>query len=84
VEQPGDITYDDGAITGTLTIPTDDEITISFIVRADVPDTPGQTTNVTNKACVYPGSSEDECTWSNTVTNEVFRPYEVYLPLVLR
>ncbi len=86
VEQPGDVTYDDGAITGTLTIPANDEATVSFVVHVGVPGTAGWTVDVTNSACVYPtgGTLEGDCTWSNEVTNEAFRPYGVYLPLVLR
>jgi hypothetical protein len=41
--------------------------------------------DVTNRACVFPsGRTLGLCTWSNEVTNSVFRPYDIYLPLVLR
>jgi hypothetical protein len=86
VEQPGDVTYDNGAITGTLTIPSEEVVTVSFVVHVGVPGTAGWTIDVTNRACVYPtgGTLEGDCTWSNKVTNEAFRPYGVYLPLVVR
>jgi hypothetical protein len=34
---------------------------------------------------VYPfGRTLGGCIWSNEVTNPVFRPYEIFLPVVMR
>lgn len=86
VQRPGGVTYDDGTITGTLTVPSGDQVVVSFVARVDVPGTEGDTAPVTNDACVYPsgGTIEEDCVWSNEVTNIAFRPYEIYLPVTLR
>lgn len=86
VERPGGVIYDDATITGTLTVPSGDQVVVSFVARVDVPSTEGDTAPVTNDACVYPsgGTIEDDCVWSNEVTNMAFRPYEIYLPVTLR
>ncbi|MBN2392488.1 MAG: hypothetical protein JXR84_17290, partial [Anaerolineae bacterium] len=80
-EQPTGIEYADHAITGTVSIPA----TISFVVRVGVPSTVGWVVDVTNRACVYPvDGTLDDCVWSDAVTNQASRPYQIYLPLVLR
>jgi len=86
VQQPGNVIYDDGVITGTLTVLSGGQTTVSFVVEVVTPTVAGVTVDVTNKACIYPtgGTIAGDCTWSNEVTNEAFRPYGVYLPLVLR
>jgi hypothetical protein len=79
------ITCTNGAITGTLTVTPTNQITLSFVTRVDVPGTAGVTVDVTNRACVYPFSRTlGGCIWSNKVTNSVYRPYTVFLPLMLR
>ena len=85
IEQPGDIVHEDGVVTGTIEITSTDYVTVGFVARVDVPVTPGTTVSITNSAQVCPaGGTPDECVWSNEVTNEASRPYEIYLPLVLR
>lgn len=75
----------DGSITGTLTVTPSERLTVGFAVQMGVPGTAGWTTDVTNRACVYPADGKtDECIWSDTVTNRAFRPYGVYLPLVVK
>jgi formylglycine-generating enzyme required for sulfatase activity len=95
VERPPSISHTDGVINGTLCLggvisgtlevtPTN-QVTVSFVTRVGVPGTVGWTTDVTNRACVFPlGGTLGTCTWSNEVTNSAFRPYEIYLPLVMR
>jgi hypothetical protein len=79
------ITHTNRTITGTLTVTPTNQITVSFVVEVDGPGTLGWTGDVTNRACVYPfGGTLGGCIWSNEVTNPVFRPYETYLPMVLR
>jgi hypothetical protein len=86
VELPtGVITHTGGVITGTLMVTPTNQITISFVVRVGVPGTAGWTVPVNNRACVYPlGGTLGYCVWSNEVTNLAFRPYGIYLPMVLR
>jgi hypothetical protein len=88
VERPitSTIVHASGVITGTLTVIPTNVITVSFVVEVGVPGTAGWTISVTNRACVYPvgGTIEGDCIWSDTVTNDAFRPYDIYLPLVLR
>jgi hypothetical protein len=80
------IAHASGVITGTLTVTPTNVITVSFVVEVGVPGTAGLTVSVTNRACVYPvsGTIEGDCIWSDTVTNDAFRPYDIFLPLVLR
>ncbi len=79
------LTYTGQSITGTLTVTPTSQVTVSFAAHVDIPGTTGLTVSVTNRACVYPaGGITDDCVWSDTVTNDVFRPYVVYLPLILR
>lgn len=86
VQQPGNVIYDNNVITGTLTVPSGSQTTVSFVVQVVTPTVAGVTVDVTNKACIYPtgGTIAGDCAWSNEVTNEAFRPYGVYLPVVLR
>lgn len=94
VEQPEGVTHVDaindtvylgGIVTGTLTVTPTNQITVSFVVEVGVPGTLGYTVDVTNRACVYPiGGTLGGCIWSNEVTNLASRPYEIYLPLVMR
>jgi len=84
-EQPTGVEYANHAITGTLTITPINQITISFVVEVGVPGTIGIYVDVSNKACVYPvGQTSNKCEWSNTVVNQVYRPYTIFLPLVVR
>jgi len=85
VEPVAGITPAYQTITGTLTVTPTNQVTVSFVVKVGIPGTAGWTVSVTNRACVYPvnGTIED-CVWSNEVENPAFRPYGIYLPLVLR
>lgn len=85
VQQPGNVIYNN-VITGTLTVPSGSQTTVSFIVQVVTPTVAGVTVDATNKACVYPtgGTIAGDCAWFNEVTSEAFRPYGVYLPVVLR
>jgi hypothetical protein len=76
----------DNVITGTLEITPTNQVTVSFVAQVGVPGTVGWTVDVSNQACVYPinGTIEEDCIWSNEVTNEAFRPSNIFLPLVLR
>jgi len=77
--------YRGGVITGTLEVTPTSQVTVSFAARVGVPSTVGWTADVTNRACVYLlDGTLGECAWSNKVKNPAFRPYEIYLPLVLR
>jgi hypothetical protein len=77
--------YLGGAITGTFEVTPTNQVTVSFVTKVGVPGTAGLTANVTNRACVYRlVGTLGLCTWSNEVTNLAFRPYEVYLPLLMR
>ena len=84
VVQPTGITFADHTLTGAVNISAQ-PITVAFVVRASSPMLAGSTISITNRACAYtlPGSLAD-CQWSNAVTNTVFRPYGIFLPLVLR
>jgi hypothetical protein len=85
VERPTGITYVTPTITGTLNISTSDFVVVSFIVQVATPITRGVTDTIRNHACSYAlGQTLGFCRWSNEVTHEAFRPYEVFLPLVLR
>jgi hypothetical protein len=86
VEQPAGIDHDSNVITGTLEITPTNQVTVSFVAQVGVPGTLGGTTDVSNRACVYPvgGTIEGDCTWSKPVTNEAFHPYGIFLPLVIR
>ena len=86
VEQPTGIDHVANVITGTLEVTPTNQVTVSFVTQVGVPGTVGWTTDVSNRACVYPvgGTVEGDCIWSNEVTNEAFRPYGIFLPLVLR
>jgi hypothetical protein len=93
-QPPGDVTHVDsirgtqylgGVISGTLEVTPTNQVTVSFVTRVAVPGTVGWIADVTNRACVFPlGGTLGTCTWSNEVTNPAFRPYDVFLPLVLR
>jgi len=78
LEQPEDVIYENGTITGTLTAPSDELATVSFVVEVGIPGTAGWTVDVSNQACIYPtgGTIADDCTWSNKVTNPAFHPYK--------
>jgi hypothetical protein len=85
VEHPSSVIHDGGVITGPLTVTPTNQVAVSFIARVDVPDTAGLTVDVTNRACVYLfGGTLGDRVCSDVVTNEAFRPYDVYLPAVLR
>ncbi len=85
VEPVQGITHTNRTITGTLTVTPTDQITLSFVVEVGGPGTLGWTADVTNRACVFPlGGTLGYCIWSNEVTNRVFWPYDVFLPLLLR
>ena len=83
---PTGITQTNGVITGTLTVTPTQQLTISFVVQVSIPSTAGRTVSVTNRTCVYPigGTIENDCIWSNEVTNDAFRPYCIHLPSVAR
>lgn len=77
------ITHTHQTITGTLTVTPSNQMIVSFAVQVGVPGTAGWTVNVSNRACAYPfWGTLGDCVWSNEVTNSVFRPFSVYLPLV--
>jgi len=85
VEPVEDITHTNRAITGTLTVTPTNQVTISFVAQVDAPGTVGWTVTVTNRACVYPvGGTLGGCFWSNEATNPAFRPYSIYLSIVVR
>lgn len=85
VEQPAGIAYADHAITGTMMITPTNQTTVSFVAQVNVPGTVGIYTDVSNTACVYPaGKTISSCVWSNTTINQAYRPYTVFLPLVVR
>jgi len=85
VEPVPGIGYQNGVITGTVTLTPTGPVTVSFVTRVGVPGTAGWTVDVSNRACVYPaGETLNDCVWSNTVTNEAVRPYSIHLPLVMR
>jgi len=84
VEQPTGsvITHTDRTISGTLTITPTDQVTVSFVVRVDVPGTAGLTLDIANRACAYPfDGTLGGCIWSNPVTNSAFRPHTIFLPV---
>lgn len=85
VEQPENIIHVNNVITGALTITPAHQITVSFAVEVGIPNTVGWLVDVVNRACLYPlEGTLDDCIWSNTVTNAAFRPYNLYLPLVMK
>jgi hypothetical protein len=85
VAQPEGITHSGDVITGALTVTPTNQITVSFVARVAVPGTAGATVTVTNSACIYPfGGTLGVCDWSNEVTNPAFRPYSIFLPVLLR
>ncbi|HNT76397.1 MAG TPA: hypothetical protein PKH77_15385 [Anaerolineae bacterium] len=85
VEKPGGIEYANHAITGTMMITPTNQTTVSFVVKVGVPGTIGIYVDVSNTACIYPaGQTISMCEWSNTVTNQAYRPYTIFLPLVAR
>jgi len=84
VELPTGITLSVGIITGTLTVMPSNQVMVSFVTEVGVPGTAGITVAVVNSACVYPvGGTLDDCVWSNEVINSAFRPYSIYLPVIL-
>jgi parallel beta-helix repeat protein len=87
VTQPVGITYADGAITGSVTMPTAQQVVIAFTVQVTAP-TLADVITVTNYACVYPAAEDvDSCIWSNpadTPVQAIPPTYPVYLPLVMR
>jgi len=85
VQRPTGVISTNHAVTGTLTVVATQPVTVTFVVRVDVPTIAGLTVDVTNEVCVYvlPGSA-GTCKLSNRVTNQALRPWQVYLPLVLR
>ncbi|MBN1874581.1 MAG: hypothetical protein JXA33_10160, partial [Anaerolineae bacterium] len=85
VEQPTGINYANHTITGTMMITPTNQMTVSFVVRVGVPGTIGIFVDVSNTACIYPaGQTISMCEWSNTVTNQAYRPHTIFLPLVVR
>ena len=85
VEKPDGIEYANHAITGTMVITPTNSVTLSFVVQVGVPGTVGIYVDVSNTACIYPaGQTISMCKWSNTVTNQAYRPYTIFLPLVVR
>jgi|GEM_PF-803603 len=85
LEQPAGIAYADHAITGTMMITPTNQTTVSFVAQVNVPGTVGIYADVSNTACVYPaGKTISSCVWSNTTINQAYRPYTVFLPLVVR
>ena len=79
------ITHDNGIIAGTLMVTPTDQITVSFVVKVETPGTAGWTITVTNSACVIPlNGTLGNCIWSNEVSNPAFRPYKIYLPVMMR
>ncbi|MBN1873295.1 MAG: hypothetical protein JXA33_03625, partial [Anaerolineae bacterium] len=85
VERPDGIEYADHAVIGTMIVTPTHSMTISFVVQVGVPETIGIHVDVNNTACVYPaGQTLNMCEWSNTVTNQAYRPHTVFLPLVIR
>jgi hypothetical protein len=85
VEPLAGIAYTDRVITGTIMITPTNQITVSFVVQVGVPGTVGIYVDVSNAACVYRAAQTiSMCEWSNTVTNQAYRPYTIFLPLVMR
>ncbi len=85
VEQPNGIEYASHTITGTMTITPTNSMTVSFVTQVGVPGTIGIYVDVSNTACIYPtGQTISMCEWSNTVTNQAYRPHTIFLPLVIR
>jgi len=84
-QRPTGIEYVDHAITGTMMITPTNQMTVSFVMQVGVPGTVGIYVDVSNTACIYPvGQTISMCEWSNTVTNQAYRPYTIFLPLVVR
>ncbi len=85
VVQPAGVVYAGGVITGTVALTPTAPVTVAFVVQVGVPGTLGWTVDVSNRACVYtPGEAERICRWSNEVINQAYRPFTVYLPVILR
>lgn len=85
VEPLAGIAYTDRAITGTTMITPTNQITVSFVVQVGVPGTVGIYVDVSNTARICPaGYTISMCIWSDIVINQVYRPYAIFLPLVIR
>lgn len=78
--------YLGGLITGALTITPTSPVTVSFVTHVGDPNhTIIWTTDVSNRACLYPvGGTLEDCIWSNTVVNPASYGHRIFLPLVLR
>jgi len=83
VEKPADITVTGQLITGTFSVmsPTLD-VTISFVAEVNLPQ-PG-TMTVTNQAAYYLTSTAILPNGFDAVSFRATRPYQLYLPLVMR
>jgi hypothetical protein len=83
VMRPTGVVSTSHSVTGTFSIAAAQPVAVTFVVRVDVPLSAG-TVDVTNQACVYVPPDSGTCKVSNQVTNQAFRPYRVFLPLVLK
>jgi hypothetical protein len=83
VARPTGIVSTSHSVTGTFSMAAAQPVTVTFVVRVDVPLSAG-TVDVTNQACVYVPPDSGTCKVSNQVTNQAFRPYRIFLPVVLR
>ncbi len=69
-------------ITGTLPLGSS-PMTVSFVVRVNIPDTLARLITITNRACVSVfGGRLAQCVWSDEVSNLARWPYSLYLPLI--
>jgi hypothetical protein len=85
VAQPAGVSHIGDIVIGGLSVTSTRRVTISFVVRVDIPSVAPQRTSVTNRGCVYPfGGTIEDCIWSNEVANPAFWPSNIYLPWVLR
>ncbi|NCC32181.1 MAG: hypothetical protein EOM24_09180, partial [Chloroflexia bacterium] len=84
--QPPGVLYTNGALTGTITLPTTTPVSVTFVATAAVPELADLVT-LSNHACVYPATgSVDDCVWSPAVTTDVHvgaTTHAIYLPLML-
>ncbi len=84
VQQPTGVIPTLHSVTGTLNVASALPVTVTFVVRVDVPAVAGQTVDVINQACVYVLPDTSTCKPSNQVTNQAFAPYRVFLPVILK
>lgn len=84
INQPGSLSFVDGAITGTVTMPASEYVTVTFVTTV----TASSQITITNQACVYPEADGlTGCLWSNATTMSsapVVDRHDIFLPVVLR